>query len=188
MKTNIILHNPDFKIAYNLWLYIDRTTEVGYNVQSDEKTNDDDDVILNDFNHIGVFLINDLMHQRGIRSLEAFDGEKNVRELKHDDITKYELEPKDIKLSHQEISEYLLSRISEIFEEKYKELGISEKVYAFGEKIEQELKERFEKIDANAEYNQMKVIAAMQKKRQDPVAAKALEYGVSALLGHEICR
>lgn len=120
MKTNIILHNPDFKIAYNLWLYIDRTTEVGYNVQSDEKTNDDDDVILNDFNHIGVFLINDLMHQRGIQSLEAFDGEKNVRELKHDDITKYELEPKDIKLSHQEISEYLLSRISEIFEEKYK--------------------------------------------------------------------
>lgn len=121
MKTNIILYNPDFKIAYNLWLYIDRTTEVGYNVQSDEKTNDDDDVILNDFNHIGVFLINDLMHQRGIQSLEAFDGEKNVRELKHDDITKYELEPKDIKLSHQEISEYLLSRISEIFEEKYKE-------------------------------------------------------------------
>ena len=121
MKTNIILHNHDFKIAYNLWLYIDRTTEVGYNVQSDEKTNDDDDVILNDFNHIGVFLINDLMHQRGIQSLEAFDGEKNVRELKHDDITKYELEPKDIKLSHQEISEYLLSRISEIFEEKYKE-------------------------------------------------------------------
>lgn len=121
MKTNIILHNPDFKIAYNLWLYIDRTTEVGYNVQSDEKTNDDDDVILNDFNHIGVFLINDLMHQRGIQSLEAFDGEKNVRELKHDDITKYDLEPKDIKLSHQEISEYLLSRISEIFEEKYKE-------------------------------------------------------------------
>lgn len=121
MKTNIILHNPDFKIAYNLWLYIDRTTEVGYNVQSDEKTNDDDDVILNDFNHIGVFLINDLMHQRGIQSLEAFEGEKNVRELKHDDITKYELEPKDIKLSHQEISEYLLSRISEIFEEKYKE-------------------------------------------------------------------
>lgn len=121
MKTNIILHNPDFKIAYNLWLYIDRTTEVGYNVQSDEKTNDDDDVILNDFNHIGVFLINDLMHQRGIQSLEAFEGEKNVRELKHDDITKYELEPKDIKLSHQEISEYLLSHISEIFEEKYKE-------------------------------------------------------------------
>ena len=50
--------------------------------------------------------------------------------------------------------------MNQLLEEKYKELGISEKVYAFGEKIEQELKERFEKIDANAEYNQMKVIAA----------------------------
>ena len=55
--------------------------------------------------------------------------------------------------------------MNQLLEEKYKELGISEKVYAFGEKIEQELKERFEKIDANAEYNQMKVIAAMQKNR-----------------------
>ena len=44
--------------------------------------------------------------------------------------------------------------MNQLLEEKYKELGISEKVYAFGEKIEQELKERFEKIDANAEYNQ----------------------------------
>ena len=41
--------------------------------------------------------------------------------------------------------------MNQLLEEKYKELGISEKVYAFGEKIEQELKERFEKIDANAE-------------------------------------
>lgn len=55
--------------------------------------------------------------------------------------------------------------MNQLLEEKYKELGISEKVYAFGEKIEQELKKRFEKIDANAEYNQMKVIAAMQKNR-----------------------
>ena len=38
--------------------------------------------------------------------------------------------------------------MNQLLEEKYKELGISEKVYAFGEKIEQELKERFEKIDA----------------------------------------
>lgn len=121
MKTNIILHNPDFKIAYNLWLFIDRTTEIGYNVQSNEKTNDDDDIILNDFNHLGTFLINNLMYQRGLKSLEALDGEKKNRELHHDDNTKYELEPKDIKLSHQEISEYLLSRISEIFEEKYQE-------------------------------------------------------------------
>ena len=31
-------------------------------------------------------------------------------------------------------------------------------------------------------------ISSMAGKEDNPVAAKALEYGVSALLGHEICR
>ena len=49
--------------------------------------------------------------------------------------------------------------------EKYRELGICEEVYAFGTQVEQELKERFLKIDETAEYNQLKVIGAMQKHR-----------------------
>ena len=49
--------------------------------------------------------------------------------------------------------------------EQYKQLGLSEKVLAFGDKIEAELKERFEKIDAIAEFNQLKVLNAMQKNR-----------------------
>ncbi len=47
----------------------------------------------------------------------------------------------------------------------YKDLGISDEVYAFSEEILKGLKERFEKIDEVAEYNQMKVIKAMQDKR-----------------------
>ena len=34
-----------------------------------------------------------------------------------------------------------------LIEEQYETLGISKEVYAFGEKIERELKERFEAID-----------------------------------------
>lgn len=52
-----------------------------------------------------------------------------------------------------------------IMKEKYLELGICEEVYEFGTQIEQELKERFAAIDETAEYNQLKVIAAMQKHR-----------------------
>ncbi len=44
----------------------------------------------------------------------------------------------------------------------YEALGISEKVYAFGEEIVKSLEERFKKIDENAEYNQLKVLKAMQ--------------------------
>ena len=52
-----------------------------------------------------------------------------------------------------------------LLEETYEKLGISKEVYEFGQKIEEELKERFEEIDARAEMNQMKVISAMQKNR-----------------------
>ena len=50
-------------------------------------------------------------------------------------------------------------------EEMYESLGISKKVLEFGKQAELKLKERFESIDRNAEYNQLKVIGAMQKNR-----------------------
>ena len=49
--------------------------------------------------------------------------------------------------------------------ELYAQLGISSAVYDFGKSVEDSLKERFEKFDKTAEYNQMKVIRAMQKNR-----------------------
>ena len=49
--------------------------------------------------------------------------------------------------------------------EFYNELGISPGVYAYGEKALEKLKERFAEIDKIAEYNQAKVISAMQKHR-----------------------
>ena len=55
------------------------------------------------------------------------------------------------------MNQYLLNQ--------YKQLGLSEEVIAFGAKIEEQLKSRFEKIDAIAEMNQLKVLQAMQKNR-----------------------
>ncbi len=50
-------------------------------------------------------------------------------------------------------------------EAQYHRLGISKEVLSYGEKIEEKLKNRFAEIDARAEYNQLKVIEAMQKNR-----------------------
>lgn len=49
----------------------------------------------------------------------------------------------------------------------YKNLGISEQVYRYGESVLDELSCRFARIDAVAEHNQLKVISAMQKNRVD---------------------
>ena len=47
----------------------------------------------------------------------------------------------------------------------YSQLGVSEQVYRFGEDVLASLRERFDDIDRVSEYNQAKVIAAMQKNR-----------------------
>lgn len=59
-------------------------------------------------------------------------------------------------------------------EEMYAELGISRQVFAFGQKIEQELLPRFAKMQKTAEYNQLKVVRAMQKCR---VSAECFQSG-----------
>ena len=51
------------------------------------------------------------------------------------------------------------------FTNRYKNMGICDKVAVFGETIVQQLQERFEQIDENAQINQLKVIHAMQKNK-----------------------
>ena len=57
-------------------------------------------------------------------------------------------------------------RIQEMnLQKMYDELNISENVLAFCTKIEEDLKQRFDAIDQMAEYNQLKVLKAMQKNK-----------------------
>lgn len=69
-----------------------------------------------------------------------------------------------------------------MFYEAYKNLGISKEVYEFGEKIIGGLKDRFDKIDKIAEYNQCKVLSAMKKNRVDVACfAASTGYGYNDL-------
>ena len=50
-------------------------------------------------------------------------------------------------------------------ESMYEQLGVSAAVYEYGERIIAELRDRFDAIDQTAEYNQAKVLSAMQRNR-----------------------
>lgn len=66
--------------------------------------------------------------------------------------------------------------------EMYESLGISRQVMDFGKEIEEALKERFKEIDETAEYNQMKVIKAMQHNRVSDIHfAATTGYGYNDL-------
>ena len=55
--------------------------------------------------------------------------------------------------------------LNETINQMYKDCGISPEVLKLGEEVLEELSPRFAKIDAVAEYNQMKVLSAMRKNR-----------------------
>lgn len=64
----------------------------------------------------------------------------------------------------------------------YEKLGISQKVLEFGKQVEHSLKERFEAIDETAEYNQLKVLKAMQDNRVSDIHfAATTGYGYNDL-------
>ena len=64
----------------------------------------------------------------------------------------------------------------------YKELGISDQVLDYCRKVEKGLEDRFARIDETAEYNQMKVIKAMQENRVSDVHfAATTGYGYNDL-------
>ena len=55
--------------------------------------------------------------------------------------------------------------MNHLMEQQYEKLGISREVYRFGEQIEASLAERFAAFDRVAEFNQLKVLKAMQDNR-----------------------
>ncbi len=64
----------------------------------------------------------------------------------------------------------------------YGRMGISPEVYAFGTEIEKELKERFDAIGRTVEYNQLKVLDAMQRARVEAACFAATSgYGYDDL-------
>ena len=82
----------------------------------------------------------------------------------------------------------------------YESLGVSRAVYEYGEMILDGLRPRFEAIDRTAEYNQTKVLAAMQKNKlsagcfaattgygYDDMGREVLEKGLRRLLPYRSC-
>ncbi len=65
---------------------------------------------------------------------------------------------------------------------QYEAMGISREVFAFGEQILEELGGRFAQIDAVAEYNQLKVLGAMQAAK----VSEACLYGTTAYRYHDL--
>lgn len=133
MKTNIILHNPDFKIAYNVWLFLDKNTYIGYSVDVKEHRYDDSASVADDLDKMSAVLLNNILYRRGVDGYEFSDRKlyktntrkKALQEFKKDF---YVFQPSNIKVEQNQISELLLLKTAEFFDqsiEDYKFSGLT---------------------------------------------------------------
>jgi len=79
MKTNIILHNPDFKLCYGLWLYLDRVDSISTNIDSREKTYKYSNIFDRDINQCMALALTSFMKNRSVDGVHA---SKNLPTLK----------------------------------------------------------------------------------------------------------
>ena len=84
MKTNIILHNADFKIVYNTWIFMERYSSVTYNIGVSDKDFSNDKLVEPKLDSLALVLLNTLMYHRGSDLNSSDNKEVLESELIHD--------------------------------------------------------------------------------------------------------
>ena len=122
MKTQVILKNPDFKNAYMLWLYLDKTHELEYDLSIDQKEHQFPEAYYGPLNQSLLVLFTTMFNYAnlgsGLLESEIKATYKPERKLSYatnvTDFENYDLEP-------QEASEYYLDQAKKLFEQNYEQ-------------------------------------------------------------------
>lgn len=120
MKTNIILHNPDFKLCYGLWLYLDRVDSVATNIDIKEKSYKYSQVFDKDISECMALALTAFIKNRqieGIYSSKKLDQKKAPKPiLDNTPELELNLEADNKKLEDYTMNELLLSQTAKFFE------------------------------------------------------------------------
>lgn len=127
MKTNVILKNPDFRNAYTLWLFLDKYTTLGYDVQIGEKDLEldtkfkkyvDELVMVN----YATILSNQLRRQRKYNSEEYKLKLRKRKKTLHKNIEEDLENPEDLQMEDNLLNEYFLNKYKKIFNDTVSEM------------------------------------------------------------------
>ncbi len=133
LKTNIFLHNPDFQILYNTWIFMERYQTEPYNVNVTEYDHENDLIVDKDLSRQSLALINELAYLRQVNSDEV-----SVKEHYFENNIKHELKlrqdidflPGEFELENYLPSEVLLQKTCELYkrelEDKFNRLDSKE--------------------------------------------------------------
>ncbi len=121
LKTNIITKNPEFKICYNTWIFLDRYNQLAFDVNVREKKNKYSEEEARIVDKIFAQSVGTILYFNGGKDLDESNLFKshtlrNARELsKMDD--EYKFKPDSQKLEKFEMSEYFLNKTQEFYQQ-----------------------------------------------------------------------
>ena len=120
MKTNIILHNPDFKLCYNLWLYLDNIDGIDTNIDVKEKNFRYSSNFEKDINNVMALALTSFIRNRGIDDVYVSKKLPQVKAPKVQKNNNIELElnlkADNNKMEDYRLNEVLLSETAKFFD------------------------------------------------------------------------
>jgi hypothetical protein len=127
MKTNIILKNPDFRNAYDLWLFLDRYNALVYDIDVQEKDMPIDADYIADLNQLALFTYAYVLYNQEDRKSVYAEADTVQYVRKATKIVK--TNPKDIvenpdaiAMEDNTINEYYLDQNQKIFKKSLVDL------------------------------------------------------------------
>ncbi len=120
-KTNIILKNPEFKVCYSTWVFLDRYNQLAFDVNVREKKNKYPDDEATTVDRIVTHSIGTMLYFNGARDIDkdnlfkshTFRNAKQINKM--DD--EYKFKPDSQKLEQFEMSEYFLNKTQEFYQQ-----------------------------------------------------------------------
>ncbi len=149
MKTNIIMHNPDFKLCYGLWLYLDRVDSIATNIDVKEKSYKYSQVFDKDINECMALAVTSFIKNRQIddiyssKKLPSQKAPKPV--LDNSQELELNLEADNKKLEDYTMNELLLSQTTKFFESSLE--GISSTGVTYNESIRVVYRQMLDMLD-----------------------------------------
>lgn len=194
MKTNIILHNPDFKMCYGLWLYLDQTDGIAFHVAVKEKNYRYEPELASNINNLMTIALASFIKSRQMDDIIPEKLKAMIKLPKVKENTEIEetptLKPSRTTLEDYRMNEFMLNQTAKYYEASLsgmKESGSTEleslrvvyrqmlemmdQIYPKVFQIDQEKKETIDLYDrlGNAR-KKLTVLKMVQKQKQMNIA------------------
>ena len=133
MKTNIILKNPDFKDAYNLWIFLDKYSALTYDVTVTEKDIEFDKSFDEHIKELVLINFATILGNQSVRNdlFNLTDGKtytkRSSRQL-YSNAEDFVDDPGQIQVEDSTLNEYFLEKYKKILKQSQEEIKSAGKV------------------------------------------------------------